>query len=122
LAAIRYALTAGLDPEAILRTAIENIGNGTASGGGVRRLADELTTFDVPAGLLLKLCSKFSESEQPDIRRFVALALPACVQPSAQALEILRRLGSDTNSVVGAGRDQRAVALAVSMKGAVRFL
>jgi hypothetical protein len=102
LAAIRIAFSSGVNMNAteVLDLAIGNIGMGTKfSGSAARAFAEELRAL-APEKALENAFSRFSRSDDPEVRRFVASCSLICLRSNEVAIEIVNRLSGDTNSAV----------------------
>lgn len=99
MTATRIAL-ASMDAAEVVNLAIGNIGNGTkCTGEAARKFARELRVL-APAEILESALGRFSRSDNPEVRRFVATSAPVCLQTNMIAVEMLNRLSADTNAAV----------------------
>ena len=99
LTAIRIAISSGMSPTEVLNQAIGNIGKGTRfTGSAERAFAEELRAL-APEKVLEEALSRFSRSDDPEVRRFVA-SCAVCLRSNVVAVEILNGLSRDTNGAV----------------------
>jgi hypothetical protein len=101
LTATRIAISAGANPTEVLDQLFGNIGGGTRfTSTSARAFGEQLRAIS-PEKALEDALTRFSRSEDPEVRRFVANCA-ACLGSNAVAAEILSRLALDTDGTVAA--------------------